>query len=401
MVSTSENHATIASPAAVDHLRWSLTEQVGPITFRRLIERFGSARAALGIGAQRLREIDGIGTTTAEVIARTRDSADVDSELALAEKHGVRIICPEDEEFPPALREIPDPPICLYVRGRIEPADAVAIAVVGARRCTVYGREQAYRFGYQLAQRGVTVVSGLARGIDGSSHKGALTAGGRTLAVLGNGLASIYPPEHQELADQIRENGAVISELPMTTSPHHSNFLPRNRLIAGMALGTLVVEAARRSGSLATARCAAEYNREIFALPGRVDSEFSAGTNGLIRDQHAKLVTCADDILDELGDVGEALRGGGAQAGSPSLFDASDAAGSDGQQRAALAAAPRLSEDEQAVLAWLDHDERSIETIAERSGRSAAKVAGALITLQLKGLARQLPGNLFVKPGKR
>ncbi|HPD30740.1 MAG TPA: DNA-processing protein DprA [Phycisphaerae bacterium] len=378
----------VASSAAIEHLRWSLTDQVGPITFGRLIERFGSAQAALGAGVRQLESIEGIGPATAEAIARSRDRADVACEVALAARHGVRIICRDDEEFPAPLRHIPDPPICLYVRGRLEPTDALAIAVVGSRRSTLYGREQAYRFGYQLAQRGMTIVSGLARGIDGESHKGALAAGGRTLAVLGNGLASVYPPEHRELADRVAADGALISELPMTTPPDTGNFLPRNRLIAGLSLGVLVVEAARRSGALSTAARASEYNREVFAVPGRVDSDYSVGTNALIRDQHAKLVTCADDILDELGEVGQTLRGTDEETeaeGEPNLFHVQ----------------PTLSGDEQAVCAKLDHEPRSVDQLAAAAGLPESRVASTLIMLQLKGLARQLPGNLFVRPGKR
>ncbi|HOB76524.1 MAG TPA: DNA-processing protein DprA [Phycisphaerae bacterium] len=378
--------AAIASPAAIDHLRWSLTAEVGPILFRRIIEHFGSAQAAFGAGVQTLQGVEGIGPTLAERIARSRDTADIEPELALAHKHGVRILCPEDEGFPRLLRHIPDPPICLYVRGELRPEDWLSIAVVGARRCTIYGREQAGRFGHQLGLRGITVISGLARGVDGEAHKGALTAGGRTLAVLGNGLASIYPPEHRELAARIAENGALISELPMTTSPARENFLPRNRLIAGLSLGVLVIEAARRSGSLSTAARASEYNREVFALPGRVDSEFSSGTNALIRDQHAKLVACVDDILDELGEAGEILKKE-AEAGGQAQDDA---------------APPRLnlSEDERDVYAILSREEQSIEMIAEAAGKPASRIASTLITLQLKGLVRQLPGGRFVRPAK-
>ncbi len=377
----------VSSSAAIEHLRWSLVEQVGPMTFARLIERFGSAQAALGAGVLQLQAVRGIGPDTAETIARSRDQVDVAAEVALAARHNVRIICREDEEYPKPLRHIPDPPICLYVRGRIEPADAVAIAIVGARRSTHYGREQAYRFGYQLAQRGMTIISGLARGVDGESHKGALAAGGRTLAVLGNGLATVYPPEHAELADKIAANGAVISELPMTTSPDSSNFLPRNRLIAGLSLGVLVVEAARRSGALSTAARASDYDREVFAIPGRVDSDYSVGTNALIRDQHAKLVTCADDILDELGEVGEALQrleGGGDGDEEPNLFKAQ----------------PALSDHERAVSEQLSHEERSVDQLAAATGLAESRVTSTLIMLQLKGLARQLPGNLFVRPSR-
>lgn len=378
----------VASSAAIEHLRWSLTEQVGPITFGRLIERFGSAQAALGAGVRQLESIDGIGQTTAEIIARSRDQADVAREVALAAQHGVRIICRDDKDFPAPLRHIPDPPICIYVRGNLQPTDSLAIAVVGARRSTLYGREQAYRFGYQLAQRGITIISGLARGVDGESHKGALAAGGRTLAVLGNGLASIYPPEHRELADRVVAGGALISELPMTTPPDTGNFLPRNRLIAGLSLGVLVVEAARRSGALSTSARACEYNREVFAVPGRVDSDYSVGTNALIRDQHAKLVTCADDIFDELGEAGESLRGTDDEAqteGEPNLFSVQ----------------PTLSADEKAVCDKLDHEPRSVDQLAAVAGLPESRVASTLIMLQLKGLARQLPGNVFVRPGRR
>jgi DNA processing protein len=378
----------VASSAAIEHLRWSLTDQVGPMTFGRLIERFGSAQAALGAGVRQLEGVDGIGQMTAETIARSRDQADVAAEVALAAQHNVRIICRDDKDFPAPLRHIPDPPICLYVRGQLQPTDAVAIAIVGARRSTLYGREQAYRFGYQLAQRGMTIISGLARGVDGESHKGALSAGGRTLAVLGNGLASIYPPEHVELADRVAANGALISELPMTTPPDTGNFLPRNRLIAGLSLGVLVVEAARRSGALSTSARASEYNREVFAVPGRVDSDYSVGTNALIRDQHAKLVTCADDILDELGEVGETLRGDEeelAAGDEPNLFSLQ----------------PTLSTDERAICESLDHEPKSVDQLAAVAGMPESRVASTLIMLQLKGLARQLPGNVFVRPGKR
>lgn len=383
----SENQLPVASSAAIEHLRWSLTPEVGPVLFGRLIECFGSAQQALGASAARLEQVDGIGATTADKIARGRETADVAGEVELAARYGVRIICRDDEEYPKALLHIPDPPICLYIRGRIEPEDAVAIGVVGSRRCTLYGREQANRFGFQLASQGVTVVSGLARGVDGESHKGAIAAGGRTLAVLGNGLSTVYPPEHKELADRIVQQGAVLSELPMATSPGSGNFLPRNRLIAGLSLGVLVVEAARRSGSLTTGRLANEYNREVFALPGRVDSEFSQGTNALIRDQHAKCVTCADDILSELGEVGEALSSG---QDTPSQ-----------EQTAASPATAGLKPEEEALYDALGRQEQSIEMLAEATGLPAARIASMLITLQLRGLARQLPGNLFVRSGRK
>lgn len=382
----SESVLPVASSAAIEHLRWALTPDVGPILFGRIIERFGSAQAALGARAAELERIDKIGAAKAYAIARGCEQADIRQEITLAAEHGVQILCRDDEAYPAPLRHIADPPICLYVRGRLEPEDTVAIGIVGARRCTIYGREQANRFGYLCASHGLTVVSGLARGVDGEAHKGAVAAGGRTLAVLGNGLTDIYPPEHQQLAEKVAQQGALISELPMTSSPQASNFLPRNRLIAGLSLGVLVIEAARRSGSLTTARLAAEYDREVFALPGRVDSDYSQGTNRLIRDQHAKLVTCVEDIISELGDVGEAL--GSSSDPTSELGEAASAASG-------------LTDAEQAVLDTIGHEERTIETIAEMTGQPTAKVAANLVGLQLRALVRQLPGNFFIRAGRR
>lgn len=373
---------TCASPAAIEHLRWALTKNVGPKTFARLIERFGSAQEALGASVAQLQTVEGIGPSLAEGIARGREEADVAAEVQLATHHHVRILCQDDADYPRLLRHISDPPICLYVRGTLKHVDAAAVAIVGSRRCTHYGREQAHRFGFQLGQRGLTVVSGLARGIDGESHKGALDAGGRTLAVLGNGLSRIYPPEHEQLAGRIADHGAVISALPMDTPPEASNFLPRNRLIAGLSLGVLVVEAAKRSGALSTAARACEYDREVFAVPGRLDSNASVGTHALIRDQHAKLVTNADDILDEFGEISQAL----------SATDASQTEPADTQPAKPLAP---LSATESSIVAVLDSKAQPVEHIAEKSGLPAPKVAGTLIQLQLKGLVRQMPGNLF------
>ncbi len=383
----SDELSKVSSSAAIEHLRWSLTSEVGPILFGRIVQRFGSAQKALGVGAQRLETVEGIGPQKAEHIARSCEQADLERELELAEKQGVRIVCQEDDEYPMPLRYIPDPPICLYIRGKLESADTVALAIVGARRCTVYGREQAYRFGYQLAERGMTVVSGLARGADSEAHKGALSARGRTIAVLGNGLARLYPPENKELAERVTQSGALISELPMETEPEAKNFLPRNRIIAGLSLGVLVVEASKRSGALSTAARASEYNREVFALPGRVDVDASLGTNRLIRDQHAKLVIGPQDVMDELDEVGEALQPVDTSARQPA-------------EKKPLSANLKLTETQQQIHGIMDHEERTIETIAEETGLSAAEVASTLISLQLKGLVRQLPGNLFIRVGK-
>lgn len=300
---------TISDIARV-HLHWALTHGVGPKTFGKLLIQLGDPAAALGASASTLETVRGIGREKADTVVRSRDAVNVDSEIAAAAEHGVRIICREDDEFPIGLKDIADPPIVLYVKGTLRPTDAVALAVVGSRNCTIYGSEQARRFGELLAGAGFTVVSGLARGIDAFAHHGAVDAGGRSIAVLGSGLDTIYPPENKPLSNKIIEHGCLISELPIRSAVLANNFPPRNRIIAGLSLGVLVVEAAHRSGSLITARLATEYNREVFAIPGRVQDPMSIGTNRLIGLGGAKLVTCLDDILDGLGEVGRKIRAG-------------------------------------------------------------------------------------------
>ncbi len=372
--STSEN--------AVKHLRLHLADGVGPITFTQMMDYFGSVDRILGAPAAALREIEGVGTKTAEAIARARDSDEAGEELALAAEHGVQLLCREDDGYPLGLRHIADPPICLYVKGSLDRADAVSVAVVGSRRASHYGLEQARRFGQLLGQAGLTVVSGLARGIDSAAHRGALDVAGRTVAVLGNGLSAIYPPEHAELAEQIAASGAVVSELPMATAPEAGHFPRRNRIIAGMGLGVVLIEGAKNSGALITARLATEYNREVFALPGRVDLPNSLGANALIRDGQAKLVVGLEDILDELGEAGEILAG-------KEVRDATEAP--------LRPPPPNLSDTERKVLAVLARDEAiGLDAICELACVDPAQAASALTMLQLKGAVRQLPGSLFV-----
>ncbi len=366
------------------YLRLHLTEGVGPITLRRLIERFGDAGAVLSASTDALRMVERVGRTIARAIRRTASSDDSHREIDLAAEYGVRIICPQDEEYPPLLRHTPDGPICLYVKGRLEKQDGVSLAVVGSRKPTHYGQEQARELAEELARIGMTIVSGLAYGVDACAHEGALAASGRTVAVLGNGLCSIYPPLHRELADLIAASGAVISELPMETQPEGTNFPRRNRIIAGMTLGSLIVEGGERSGAMITARLANEYNREVFALPGRSDSLMSRGPNLLIREGMARLVTCTADILDELGEVGRVLRG--AEPAEP--------AGSDPP---AATFSPGLTENERSTLDALDIEPVPIELIVDVAGLSAAEVAAALTTLQLKRQVKQLPGGVFVR----
>ena len=359
-----------------------MTDEVGAVTFANLVDRFGSAEAALSANLGALASVPGIGATIARRIIESRDRVDVDGELRLIAEHGVTVLTPRDSGYPYALRHIPDPPPVLYVQGELKEADAVGIAIVGSRRCTRYGFEQAERFGHLLARAGLTVVSGMARGIDSAAHRGALAAGGRTLAVFGCGLCHTYPPEHDELRRLIAAGGAVLSELPMRVAPEGGHFPNRNRIIAGLTLGTLVVEAANRSGALITARLAGEFNREVFALPGRVDSPYSQGPHALIRDG-AKLVQCLDDILDELGDVGQTLR----PEGLDPLGD-----------EVPLVA---LTPEEEKLMAVMDNEPRGIEELVHLTRIELPQVMGLLTQLQLKSQVSQLPGQLFIRRGRR
>ncbi len=375
----------ILSDAARWHLRLARVPDIGPIRARKLVGHFGTAQAVFEASVSQLERVDGIGTKTANTLFRSRSDDGLEAEIAKAADAGVRIICSQDDEYPKALQHIPDPPTCLYIRGNIQPADAVAIGIVGTRRCSHYGHEQAVRFAELLARAGFTIVSGLARGVDADAHRGALRGVGRTLAVLGNGLGTIYPPEHGELAEEIETRGALLSELPIDEGPDPANFPGRNRIIAGLSLGVIVIEAGARSGALITARLATEYNREVFALPGGIDRPHqNAGSNALIRKGEAKLVTCLEDVLDELGRVGDIMRF------SPEKADQQAGA-------ATPAAAANLAPHEKAIFEAVSQGIEDIEDICNQCALPSSKVSSSLTLLQLRGLIRQLPGNRFVR----
>lgn len=370
----------VASEIARKYLRLQLCADVGPIRFAAILDAFGDIDAALSAPASRLARVDRIGDRLAAQIAADRHQVDVDGELDLAARHGVRVICLADDEYPAALRAINDPPPCLYVRGALRREDALALALVGSRHCSRYGAEQAERFASLAAHAGLTVVSGMARGVDTAAHRGALVGGGRTIAVLGCGLAHVYPPESGELAADICQRGAIISELPMRVAPDSKNFPRRNRIIVGLSLGVIIVEAAKRSGALISARLASEYNREVFAIPGRIDMVQSEGCHDLIKSGSAKLVTNFGDVLEELGEAGRALM--------DSADDETDAS----RPRQSLVA---LSEHEQAILDAIGDEPAPAEAVCEAAGLPPAQVAALLTALQLKGLVRRCMGDYF------
>ncbi len=363
-------------------------DNVGPVTFAKLLKHFGSTDRVLGASAAELTQVGGIGTKTAEQIAGTRDKFDVAGELALAEKLGVWIIDLDDERYPPVLKRIYDPPPVLYIKGSLTRQDNLAIAIVGSRRCSLYGQEQASRFAHLLSAAGFTICSGMARGIDTAAHQGALAAGGRTIAVQGCGLANIFPPENKKLFELIAESGACVSELPLRYEPLAENFPPRNRIIAGLSLGTIVVEAGFNSGALITAKSALENNREVMAVPGKVDSPLSRGANRLIK-EGARLIESVEDIMEAFGYIGQQLQSHVSAAAAEAsqklqtpLFDISQL---------------NLSGDEKIIYDCLGKEPLYLDQIITQTDLSPGNINASLISLQLKGLVKQLPGSSFLR----
>jgi len=350
----------------------NLTGLVGAALHRRLVDCFGSARAALRVPASVLRRVPGIGEITSAAIARAGRSDEAAREMERAASDGIRILPFGGPGYPAPLAELHDPPLVLYARGALAEGDQLGIGIVGSRQATPYGLRQAERFGGELAGLGVTVISGLARGIDTRAHRGALRArGGRTLAVLGSGLGCVYPPENGRLSAEIAERGAVLSEFPIAAGPQPENFPRRNRIISGLSLGLLVVEAGEKSGALITADWAMEQGRDVFGLPGSVENPMSRGTHLLIR-QGAKLAENAADILEELPSLAPLLRRLGPDDG--------------------------VSPIERAVLRQLEAKARTAESIAASSRLPECTVSAALERLALRGLVNR-DGDLYRSKG--
>jgi DNA processing protein len=360
----------------VDVLRLALIPGVGPRTRKTLLERFGSPRAVLAAAPSALREVPGIGP---KLLAKILDAHNLDAEgeITLCRRHGIQIITEGMVEYPRALREIHDPPGVLFVRGALLPSDALAVAIVGTRHATHYGLRQAERLAEGLARAGLVIISGLARGIDAAAHRGALAAGGRTIAVLASGVLNIYPPEHEKLAVEIATHGALVSESPPLFEPMAGTFPQRNRLISGMSLGVIVVEAGDRSGALITARHALEQGREVFAVPGNADSRASRGCHRLIRDG-ATLVTSPEDVLEALGPLVEAApRPDGSRVHRPAEL--------------------LLNEVEQQVLAAIGESPTQIDAVVAQSGLPVATVLATLSVLEMRHLVRRLGGSTVAR----
>jgi len=350
--------------------------RLGPIRLRQIEARFGDLSLAWKASQSDLTSV-GLDKSTVREIVSSRPEIDPDSEMEALETAGIDVICLRSPEYPARLAEIYDPPPVLYIRGKLEPGDERSVAVVGTRASSGYGLEMATRLAGGLAANGVTVVSGLAVGIDAAAHRASLDAGGRTIAGVGSGLDQVYPAKHADLARKIAESGAVISEYPPGVRPHARNFPRGNRILSGLTLGTLVVEAGFRSGALLTVTHALEQNREVFAVPGSTLSERSKGTNWLIQ-QGAKLVLDVEDILEELN-----IAGLGAQLGLS-------------------APTPDPGTVESELLNMLRTEPVHMDEITRRSGEPSSVVSATLTMLELGGLVRQAGSMLYVAvPGQR
>ena len=360
-------------------IRLNLIPDVTAASLRRLLEAFGDLDRLWRASPQEIQRAAGIGPAAAQRIASScRDEAPLARELALAQRLGVQIVTLEDAGYPARLKTIADPPLALYVRGTLLPSDECAVAIVGTRRASLYGLQCAERLGYDLALRGVTVVSGLARGIDGAAHRGALKTPGRTLAVLGSGVSRVYPPEHEPIADAIVQQGALISEYPIEAGPLGRHFPRRNRIISGLSLGLVVVEAPPKSGALISADCALEQNREVFAVPGPITAVMSQGTHELLK-QGARVATSVEDILEELHLI----------AVPPT---------SPPDPMADAETAVRLPDPEERVFACVDAQQPAdADAIAAQSGLELPELSSALLQLELKRLIQQLPGRRFIR----
>lgn len=349
----------MSQPAGAQYwVAFHLVPYIGSSRLDRLMACFGTLEQAWSAPVADLKAV--LDERSLTSLVAKREEIDPCRELERIDRAGVRVITKQCDDYPRLLAEIPVPPPVLYIKGDLSYEDAVAVSIVGTRRLTSYGREVTRRLATDFAEAGVVIVSGLARGVDGIAHEAALNAGGRTLAVLGSGVNVIYPPEHRILAERITGSGALLSDYPPDRGPDAPNFPARNRIIAGLTLGTIVVEAPARSGALITTDFAADYGREVFAVPGSVISHASAGCHRLLR-QGARLITCAADVLDDLNLVAP------------------------GELVPVQQALP-LDEDERRVLALLTGEPQHIDEVAEAASKPVAQVAALLLTMELKGL---------------
>ena len=361
---------------------WLALKAVSGVTdrlYRRLIDRLGSPEAVLAATLTDLLSTEGVGPQVARAIRAGIETKAIELELEATEKNNAGFCTIKDPDYPERLREVDDAPPYLYRRGQFSPNDRMAIAIVGSRKCSEYGRSVAFQLGKDLAEKGFTVVSGMARGIDAAAHEGALSGGGRTIGVLGCGIDVPYPSGHTSLKEKVSRQGVLISEFSMGTVPQPGNFPKRNRVISGLSLGVVVVEAARRSGALITAHCALDQGREVFAVPGSIRSEASAGTHWLIK-QGAKLVEGIEDIMEEIGALVQGVEKESVQKKLSNAEKDLD-----------------LSVREKKIYDILSKEPQNINNLVHDATISPSEIAGLLLQLELKGFVQQMAGHRYIR----
>ncbi|WP_339747351.1 DNA-processing protein DprA [uncultured Rubinisphaera sp.] len=389
------------SETAEDHrlacIALNLVNGVGPRLQTTLLERFPNPYDIFKAPASQLMSVPGVGKKLLSTLDANNHRDMARRELEDCDREEISVITNRDVSYPAMLKQICDPPLVLYCRGRILASDQLAVAIVGSRNCTLYGRRMAEQFASGLARAGVTIISGLARGIDAVAHRAALQAGGRTIAVCASGLLKMYPPEHSNLALEIAQSGAVISESPLLRQPTRGLFPQRNRIVSGMSLGVIVIEASTTSGTLHTARHAMEQGREVFAVPGPLDSRESAGCHQLIRDG-VQLVRGVDDVLQELGPLMEPVQVQKPVQKSTPVDRAQDSnVKSKDPPPIRVPRELNLSDQQSMILKLIDSTPILVDEIIERSGIEPSRVLSTLTILQMKKLIDRLPGNLVTR----
>ncbi|MBI4687050.1 MAG: DNA-protecting protein DprA [Nitrospirae bacterium] len=355
-------------------LALNLLPDIGPVLSRRLLSAFGEPKNIFKMPISELRKVEDIGENRAKKIIGFRDWSKVNREIKLAEKKNINIVPLSDKLYPEGLKHLTDAPLVIYVKGKLKDFDKYAVAIVGSRMPTDYGLQVAERISRRLASSGLTIVSGMARGIDAMAHRGALSAGGRTIAVLGSGVDVAYPAENRGLMRAISSGGAVVSEFPLGTIPDKGNFPRRNRIISGLSLGVIVIEAAEDSGSLITARYAIEQGREVFAVPGNVTSGVSKGTNDLIK-KGAKLIEDADEVIDELRHQIKGILK---------------------EDRQAVKSLPEMTDKEKRLYGILGNEAMHIDVITRKLNITTPEALSILLSLELKGIVKQATGKNFL-----
>lgn len=357
----------------------NMVSDIGPLRIKSILNHFPQPEKIFDASLEEICSVEDIGKVLANKILAAPDTVDWKKELDLVQQHKVNVITINEPEYPRLLKTIPDPPAVIYVKGELKKEDDIAIAIVGSRRTTNYGKTVAEKFAKELSKLNITVVSGLARGIDTCAHSTTVENKGRTVAVLGNGLSLCYPPENRKLVEKISSNnGAVISEFPMTYPPEKGNFPRRNRIIAGLSLGTIVVECDLKSGALITAKLALEQGKEVFAIPGSIYSRYSRGPHMLLK-QGAKLVEDIEDVLQEIEPLKEYIQ--------------------KESQTVSIEVPETLNSEEQTVYELLTVEPINIDSLLIKSSLSLGKISQVLLTLEMRGLVKPFPGKMYQRTG--